>query len=447
MRRRKGVVMSSFLSRLEKPLLSSAARLGRQPHLNAIRDGVVGALPLILIGSLFMLIAQPPLGSDAAMAAYMAHPFVPKLLVAFQMLVGLVGVYVAFGVAHSLAKRYDLDSLSAGLLAAAALFIANGMMVVAVPDLPKPLKMVPIGNLGSGGLFVAILLGLLVPEVQRLCKRFRIEIRMPDGVPPAVGRSFSALIPGVIILGGLWALTQLGGVDIFKIVTTYLAGPVQKLSEVNGTTASALIVYGVMLAVILLDSVLWLLGIHAVAILAPMQAVWLANITANAGGAHLLHTRESLQFFIWVGGSGATVVLPFLLLRSRDAALRAIAKVGLVPALFNINEPLIFGVPIMLNPTLVIPFILAPIVTLTTTVICTSLGWVPVAKLVVPWTLPGPIGAYLATGGHWQAALLSLVNIALAALIYWPFVRALERRAKVEEASAELASPTVPEGR
>ncbi|MHB0935781.1 MAG: PTS sugar transporter subunit IIC [Armatimonadota bacterium] len=481
--------MSTFLSRLEKPLMSAAGKLGQQPHLNAIRDGVVGALPLILIGSLFLLAAQPPL-TPALMDKYYAvmvngKPLFLQLLVAFQVLVGLIALYVAFGVASSLARRKNLDVLSAGLLAVAALLLINGIPAATAltPDGVKELvatgtvsadhvitvgkvltpdgirelaaqgaankvnvvngKYLPFFNLGSGGLFMAIILGLLVPGVMGLAKRLRWEIRMPDGVPPAVGRSFSALIPGLLVLVPLWAVVHLLGIDLFDVINTVLTKPVLALSA-DGTS-----VFIIMLVIILIDSILWLLGVHAVAILAPMAAIWLLNMTSNGEAvtaghmATQLNTREALQFFIWTGGSGATIALPFLLLRARAASLRAIAKVGAVPALFNINEPLIFGVPVMMNVTLFIPFIVAPIVTLTTTVLATSLGLVPIPHLVVPWTLPGPIGGFLATGGAWTAAVLSVVNIALAALIYWPFVRALDRRMALAEAEAQAALPGI----
>jgi len=431
--------MSAFISRLEKPLMSVAGKLGRQPHLNAIRDGVVGALPLVLIGSLFLLVAQPPL-TPALMDRYNAvlvhgKLLVPQLLIAFRVLVGVISLYVAFGVAHSLARRYELDALSAGLLSAAGLLMINGFQVATAAGAAAPDKFLPMANLGSGGLFMALIIGLLVPEMQRLARKYHWEIRMPDGVPPAVGRSFSALIPGLLILVPLWAVVHLLGIDLFALVNKILTQPVLALSQGGAS------VYIVMLAIILIDSVLWLLGVHAVAILAPMAAIWLLNITNNGdavAAGHIatqLNTREALQFFVWTGGSGATIALPFLLLRARSAGLRAIAKLGAVPALFNINEPLIFGVPVVMNVTLVIPFIVAPIVTLTTTVLATHFGLVPMPSLVVPWTLPGPIGAFLATHGAWQAAVLSVVNITLAALIYWPFVRALDRKmAETEQA-------------
>lgn len=448
--------MATISSRFEAFLMPIAGKLGQQPHLNAIRDGVVGALPLVLIGSLFMLAAQPPL-TTKLMDSYYAvqingQPLVPALLNTFRVLVGLIGIYVAFGVAQSLARRYQLDTLSAGLLAVAALLLINGIQTInmltplgmeqlpqgiaavspeAMKDYVQSGRFIAFSNLGSGGLFLAIILGLIVPEVQRFTHKYHWEITMPAGVPPAVGRSFSALIPGLLIIIPLWILVYILGIDLFALINNLIAEPVAAMSKPGGVG------FIVMLVIVLIDSVLWLFGVHAVAILAPMAAIWLANITMNGDkGTQYLNTREAFQFYIWLGGSGATIVLPYLMMRARSTSLRAIAKVSAIPALFNINEPLIFGVPVMMNATLAIPFILAPVITLITTVIATSSGLVPVPSLVVPWTLPGPLGAYLATHGSIAAALLSLTNIALAALIYWPFVRTLDKRMSSEEAAA-----------
>jgi PTS system cellobiose-specific IIC component len=307
-------------------------------------------------------------------------------------------------------------------------------------------KTLPIGNLGPGGMFMALIIGLLVPEVQRLARKYKLEIRLPDGVPPAVGRSFSALVPGLAVLAPIWALVYVARVDLFGLINKGLTEPILYLSK-GSASGGVGVVFLVLLAIILIDSVLWLLGVHAVAILAPMQAIWLTNMGLNidavsAGhAAQYLNTREMLVFFVWLGGSGATVVLPFLLLRAKSASLRAIAKIGLLPAIFNINEPLIFGVPIVMNATLLVPFVLAPTVALTTSVLAMHFHLVPVPSVMVPWTLPGPIGAFLSTGYSWRAAVLSLINIALAALIYWPFIRALDCKMAEMEAPVEAAAP------
>jgi len=423
--------MPDLFSRFEKPLLAIAGKLGQQPHLNAIRDGVVGTLPLLIIGSLFMLASQPPL-PPALAAKYAAltlhgHPLWLQIAMGSRILIGLVGIFVAFGVANSLARRYELDALSSSLLAVAALLLANGMAMATAAGEITPDKFVRMANLGASGMFLAILLGLLVPEVQRAVRRQKWEITMPSGVPPAVGRSFSALIPALVILLPLWALVYLCGVNLFGLINTVVAEPLNAMNHGNGTLVF-------MLVVILLDSLLWLCGVPPTAVLSVMASIWTTFIMQNADhGTHYLNTRETMQFFIWIGGSGATVALPFLLLRARSASLRAIAKIGLIPALFNINEPLIFGIPVMTNAMLAIPFVLAPVVALFVTWFAVHSGLVPAPSLIVPWTLPGPIGAYFATRGAWQAAVLSLVNIFLVALIYWPFVRALDARMVAQE--------------
>ncbi len=426
--------MADLFSRFEKPLMAVAGKLGQQPQLNAIRDGVVGALPLLIIGSLFTLLSQPPL-PPALVDKFEAitihgHPLWLQNAVGSRILIGLVGIFVAFGVANSLARRYELDALSASLLAVAALLLVNGMVMATATGEVHPDKFVRMTNLGASGMFVAVLLGLLVPEVQRFVRRHKWEITLPSGVPPAVGRSFSALIPALLILLPLWALVYLGGVNLFGVINTVVAQPLNALNHGNGS-------FVFMLAVILLDSLLWLFGVHPIAVLSVMGGIWLNFITQNADhGTHYLNTRESMQFFIWLGGSGATIALPFLLLRARSVSLRAIAKIGVIPGLFNINEPLIFGIPVMMNAMLAIPFVLAPVVALLVTWFATHSGLVPVPSLIVPWTLPGPLGAFFATRGAWQAAVLSLVNILLATLIYWPFVRALDDKMAETEAAA-----------
>lgn len=430
--------MADLFSRFEKPLMSIAGKFGQQPHLNAIRDGVVGTLPLLIVGSLFTLLSQPPLppALAAKFAALTIHgqPLWLQIAMGSRILIGLVGIFVAFGVANSLARRYELDALSASLLAVAALLLVNGMEMAKAASDVNPDKFVRMANLGASGMFLAILLGLLVPEVQRFVRRHKWEVTMPAGVPAVVGRSFTALIPALVILAPLWALVYLCGVNLFGLINTLVAEPLNAMNRGNGTLAF-------MLVVILLDSLLWLLGVPPTAVLSVMASIWTTFITQNADqGTHYLNTRETMQFFIWLGGSGATVALPFLLWRARSASLRAIARVGIIPGLFNINEPLIFGIPVMTNAMLAIPFVLAPVVALLVTWFATHSGLVPVPSLIVPWTLPGPIGAFFATRGAWQAAVLSLVNILLATLIYWPFVRALDDKMAETEAAAEVRS-------
>ena len=190
------------------------------------------------------------------------------------------------------------------------------------------------------------------------------------------------------------------------------------------------------LFLIILITFFWSFGIHGVSIIGTLaRPLWLqlidANTAAQAAGEAIPHIAAEpfFQWFVWVGGSGATIGLAILLaVASKSAYAKALGKATIVPAIFNINEPIIFGAPIVLNPILIIPFMLAPLVLGTLSWFAMSMGLVSKVVLIAPWTLPGPIGAYLSTGGDWRAAVLNIICIAISVVIYYPFFRMYDRK-------------------
>jgi len=407
---------------IERRLTPLALRLGEQRHLQAVRDGVVGTLPLVLLGSLFLLLAQPPL--PALQAWLEQHPaLMRQLLLPFVLTTGAVAVFACFGVAASLARSYRLDATSCGILAVGAFFVAVHPLKLAPAPGETPAWMVPLPQLGTGGLFIGIAIAFLAVELQRLLLARRWTIRMPEGVPPAVSRSFASLLPAAVLIVLVWTLFHLAGLDLFGLLGRAL-GPVREL--VGNNLAGILLV-------VALDSALWLLGIHAVALLAVLHPLWLdmllANAAAHAAGQPLPHMapREFYIWFVWLGGSGAALLVPWVLVRARSAALRTVGKVALLPALCNINEPLIFGVPVVMNPLLAIPFLAAPLACALTAWLAFHCHLVARPYLAVPWTLPAPVGAFLCTGSDWRALVLVAFNLALATLVWLPFLRRYDR--------------------
>ncbi|HXX29794.1 MAG TPA: PTS transporter subunit EIIC, partial [Myxococcaceae bacterium] len=200
-------------------------------------------------------------------------------------------------------------------------------------------------------------------------------------------------------------------------------------------------------SVVLLDSALWLLGVHAAALGASLRPLWEAmlveNMDAAAAGGALPHIAP-LHFylwFVWQGGSGAALALGLLLVRCRSAQLRSVGRLGLLPAVCNVNEPLLFGAPVVLNPALAVPFIAAPLLSAVAAYGAFALDLVRRPALEVPWTLPAPIGAFLTTGGDPRAVVLQLSLLALSIAIYWPFVRRYDARllaAEVDRAGGGL---------
>ncbi len=423
---------------MRQHLQSAADALARQRHLCAIRDGVVGALPLVLVGSLFLLAAQPP----SRFLQHLVDPYTPILLIPYRMLSGAVALYITFSAAHSLAKSYGMDPPSAGLIALAAYLVA------AIPPLipsasAAPLALLPLQRLGAGGIFAGLLIAVASVELGRIFVQRRWTVRLPSTAPATVVRSFLALTPALAVVVSTFLATQVLRIDLIHWLEA-AARPLLRLTDSFGAIA----------VVIGIDSGLWLLGVHATAALAPLRPLWEAmlvgNMEAAAQGAPVLPHIASNHFFLWFvwqGGSGATLPLAIHLLRARSAQLRSVARVGIVPALCNINEPILFGAPVVLNPQLAIPFIAAPMVSGAIAYLSFRWNWVTRPYLEMPWTLPAPLGALLSTGGDYRAVILQMVNLAVG-LLFYRYDRFLQRQnLRFEQAQGEpgpVSEPTAP---
>jgi PTS system cellobiose-specific IIC component len=191
---------------------------------------------------------------------------------------------------------------------------------------------------------------------------------------------------------------------------------------------------------ILFICLLWATGIHGMSVVgAVARPIWLtlldANVQAQAAGQALpnIAPEPFFQWFVWIGGAGSTLSLVLLMLTSKSKYLKSIGRASLIPGICNVNEPMIFGVPLMLNPILAIPFILGPIVTGIITYLAMAANLVARPYTLPPWTLPAPIGAYLATGGDWKAILLVLINMLIVGIIYYPFFKMYEKKMFEEE--------------
>ena len=415
--------------------------LAGQRHLMAVRDGVVAVLPLVLIGSLALLIHTPPLvGSWAEWYERAMAVWKPRILMVNLLTVGVIAVPASFTVAYALAKRYEQDALSAGMMSVIAFLLATRPPTRAVLTVDGTEEWaLAVSALGAGGLFLAILVGLLTGEVQRFCMTRRWHLRLPESVPEVIYRSFSAVVPALALFGIVWGLSYALQLDLLRLVD-FVVSPIR---QAGNSLAGVL-------SVIFVDSAIWLFGVHAIALLGVLKPVWLQFLAENQEAVRLgvaipnIAPREFYIWFVWMGGSGTTLVLAVHLWWCRSAALRGVGKVGLVPALFNINEPILFGAPVVMNPLLAVPFIVAPLVCGAIAWTAFHLGWVVKPHLDILWTLPAPVGGFLTTGGDPRALVLQVVNLAIAAIIYYPFVRAYDRRLLVQEAAKAVSDTGEP---
>lgn len=435
--------MERFLKWVEEKFMPPMARLAEQRHLRAIRDGIISTLSLIIVGSFFLIIASPPVKSWADAVA----PYAGKILIPFRMTMGLMALYAAYGMGYSLAKSYKLDGVSGGVLSLAAFLLMTipvNMDAVLKEAAKAGVKgantmgwVLPMGTLGGAGMFAAILAMIFAVEVLRLLKKYNVTIKMPEQVPESVARSFEALIPAAVIIVVVWFVRVWLNFDIQKFLMDIFA-------PVKGVAGNS--IWGVVVPVFFI-TLLWASGIHGVSIIGSiLRPVWLVlleeNASALAAGQAMpnILPEQFFQWFIWIGGSGATLGLCILMVFSKSEYLKRVGRFSIIPGIFNINEPIIFGAPLVMNPLLAIPFIVGPLVTGVLSYVAVASGIVGKFAINAPWTLPAPIGAYFATNGNLPAVLLVLVNIAITTVIYYPFFKVYEKKMIAEEHQNELGA-------
>lgn len=445
-------MFEKFAKFLDEKLSTPMARLSEQRHLRAVRDGIVATLPIIIVASLFMVIGFLPnsLPENWGFTQFLLENQF-KILLPYRMSMYIMTLYAAFGIGHSLARSYKLDGLSGGILAALAYLLTivpislpeapGGVLELAAtnPELAEYIAQVPAGfhmpmaNLGSGGMFIGIISAFLAVEIYRMTEKSGFKISMPEQVPQSIARSFEALTPTAIVLILVSAITMWLEVDVHGLMTSIVT-PLVSASDS---------VWSVLLLTFL-NSFFWVFGIHGSSVVgAVARPLWLVlldgNTAAYVSGANIpnIAAEPFYQWFIYIGGSGATLALAIALLAGKSKYAKTLGRTSLIPSIFNINEPLIFGAPIVLNPILMIPFIAAPMINAVIAWIVTTVGLVNPVVALAPWTLPGPIGAFLATGNDWRAIVLSVLLIVLDVIIYYPFVKLYDKQLLEEELTDE----------
>lgn len=429
--------MNGIVSIIEQKIMPVANKIGTQRHMTAIRKGIIATMPLTIVGSFFTILLNIPIESVAAII----EPYREVLDIPFRYTVGILALYATFGIATSLAKSYKVDSLTAGILALMSFLIVAAPPTRVVEDVDSVIaagRYINIANLGSGSLFGAIVTAIISVEIYRFFLEKKITIKMPDGVPPEVANSFVALIPGAVILIFFWVIRHMIGFDLNGFLS-------QLLMPLKGVLAGNSL-FGGLLTVFLI-CFFWVLGIHGPAIMGPViRPFWdisiAENIDAfNAGtNAHQMpniFTEQFLQWFVWIGGAGTTLALVVLMLFSRSKYLKSLGRLSILPGLFNINEPIIFGAPIVMNPVLGIPFIVAPLITTTLSYFLTVTGVVPMMVARLPFAMPAPIAAWMSTNWSVAAGLLVIANFLITLGVYYPFFKVFEKQ-QLEREAAEL---------
>ena len=393
-------------------------------YLSAIRAGMVAIVPLTIIGGLFLIATHLPVAGWEARVA----PYLPVLQIPVTATFGVLAVFACLAVAYDLGKRLKQEAIVSASMATVVFLLlqidpANGTF--------------RMDGLGSNGLFTAILIALVAVRVQKFFADSNLVIRLPASVPPIVSESFLSLTPLFFLVVSFWLLRFVAGVDINGVVQSVFAPMVFALNTLPGILVYALLV-----------TLLWSVGINGDnaldAFVAPIFLQYLAaNVAAMTAGQPLPYVTAYGFFttFVNVGGTGATIALALVLWNSRDPGYRKVSRLSLPTQVFQINEPIFFGLPIVLNPIFMIPYVLNAVILTTGSYLLMYWGIIHKPFVNVPWTTPPVIGHYLVSGGDWRAAVWGVVSIAIAMVVYFPFARAAERvRLQGRESAATRSS-------
>lgn len=432
--------MNSFLDRTLVPL---ATKLNNQRHVAAVRDAFMLIFPLTIASSIVILVNNLLFSHDSFIVQLFGlSKIFPNLDTAQKVLtpvangtINIMSIFITFLVAQILAKHFKADDTLVGLTS-----VAVFMILYPSPFSANDMNVLSTQYLGAQGLFVAIIVGCLVGEfLSKLFQFKKLQIKMPDMVPPAVSRSFSGMLPIVIVVAVaaifsfLISMVAPGGIN--ELIYKSLQAP---LRDLGGN------VFGVLILAFL-QTLLFSVGIHGPNTLnAVRSAIFteqdLANLefVNNGGSLWDVPYKETWgvlnDMFANMGGTGMTLGLIIaIFIASKRADQREVAKMSLVPGIFQINEPMIFGLPIVLNPILIIPFIITPMANILVGYFATVVFKImPTPAISVPWTTPGIINLFLGTGGNIMGAVVGVVCLAVSVLIYLPFVIASNRAQKIE---------------
>lgn len=407
-------------------------KFSNMKYLIALRDGMIITVPFTIFGSIFMIIANIPIAGWSDKIASIQ----PMLQAPVNITFGILALVVAIGMSYQTSKVNKIDPLAGTAIGTVAFLLCM---------LNKDFAIDP-ASLGSGGMFTAIVVAIISSEIMHFFIKRNIVIKMPASVPPAVANSFASLIPGSVTLLLFWIIRVVLNIQINDVIQFIFSPLVFGLNSFWG-----------MEFVLFLTLILWTLGIHGNNIIGAVASpVYLQFLTGNINqvskGLDPSHITADgfLNFGMNIGGTGAVLGLVICMLFAKSKQYKQLGRLGLVPSIFQISEPIMFGFPVVLNPTLAVPFILVPMILQGITYFFMKFGIIGMVIAQVPWTTPIMLNGYLITGGDWRAPVWQAIQLVLSVLAYYPFFKICDRQAvKAEQeleaqAAAEANIQTAP---
>ncbi len=431
--------MNNLTGLIEKYFVPMAGKLSKNKFLKAISNGFSVLLPITMIGAIFTLLANlqiaPYQSFVKAVHLKEIFGFAPKVTT------DMLAVYAVFLIGKALAEQFDFDDNVSTIVGALSLFSFLVLIPLGVSGKAEKSQEIvsiagamPTTYLGAAGLFTAMIVGLLVPFIYQIFIKYNIVLKMPEQVPPTIAKSFSALIPAFSIafifglIRFLFSLTPFRDANSF--VYTMMKAPLANL----GASPATFILF------ILVGSLMWFFGLHGGMIVMPFinvlyTAAGLENLEAYANGVAgpNLITNASWLIFASVGGAGGTLGLCIIMaFMAKSSRYKTLGKLALPAGACGINEPITFGLPMVLNTIMVIPLIITPITTFLISYFMMRIGIIPPLNgTTIPLGTPVVFAGLIA--GGWKTAVLQIVLIAVQMIIYLPFFKVLDKQAVLEE--------------
>ncbi|MCY1119142.1 PTS cellobiose transporter subunit IIC [Bacillus safensis] len=409
-------------------LVPIAGRLNNNRYLGVLRDAFMLAFPLTIFGSIMVVLMNLPF-LDKIMSQTALEGVQSALNIAPSATISIMSVFVVFGIGYYLSKSYDVEAVFGGVIALASFLLLTPFLLEQEGGATIA-GVIPVDRLGAKGMFLGMITGFLSAEIYRFFVQKKFVINMPQGVPPAVSKSFAALIPATLTLTTFLfiniIITQGFKTNMHDLIYHAIQAPLVGLG--SGIIPTLIAVFFI--------QILWFFGLHGQIIInSVMDPIWntlsIQNLESytKTGEVPNIISKQFIEIYtVGMGGTGMTLAVVFtILIFLKSKQLKQVAKLGLGPGLFNVNEPIIFGLPIVMNPLILIPWILAPMVITCITYFAMASGIVPPPTGVnIPWTVPIFISGMMATNSL-AGGLLQLFNLMIVFVIWFPFLKFIDR--------------------
>lgn len=430
----KTTFMDKLQAFMEKYIVPVGMKISNQRHLAAIRDGLTVLIPATIIGGFAILLAVPPIPATITEPSNPFYAFLLAwksfagahavgLMTPYYLTIGIIAVYVVCGVSYQLAKSYNMNALNNMLAALLVYLCVSGAFDIATASINT-------GMLGAGYMFSAMLIAIIVVEITRFFQEKNIVIKLPDSVPPNVAAPFNVLLPLAFSVIALMLvdtlLINLTGAGIARLVYTIF----QPLMRATGSLPSVLLINFLM-------TTFWFFGIHGANMLSVVTspittAALAANTEAYVAGQPLPYIYAGAMNSVFGNWITYNVILLVIFLFCKSQQARSVAKVAIVPSCFNINEPSIFGLPTVLNVYTYIPLIICSIVNCSTYYLAAAANLVGRFYVTLPFTVPGPLQAFLATGDFKTVILWAILFLIDIPIVY-PFIKTYDNQLVKQE--------------